>query len=69
MNKFAAFQPVKVIGKDYERVGQVGVYVGPGDQPGESAVKFEAELVDGKPADPAAPQVIDTFPDDALEGV
>jgi hypothetical protein len=69
MNKFAAFQSVKVVGADYERTGQVGVYVGPGDQPGESAVKFEAEPVDGKPADPLAPQVTDTFPDDALEGV
>ena len=69
MNKFAAFQSVKVIGADYERHGQVGVCVGPGEEPGETKVKFEAELVDGKPADPQAPQVIDTFPDDALEGV
>lgn len=68
MSKFAAFQAVKVIDKEYERFGQVGVYVGPGEEPNESKIKFEAEPVDGK-VDPMAPQVTDTFPDDALEGV
>lgn len=58
---FAAYQAVKVIGADYERTGQVGVFVGPSDE-GESAVKFEGE-------NPSDPQVIDTFPNDALQGL
>lgn len=61
---FAAFQTVKIVGAEYERFGQVGVYVGAGDVPGEVAVKFENES--GNPADP---QVIDTFPADAVAGV
>lgn len=63
MNKFAAFQSVKVTAPDYERTGQVGVAVGPGDEPGETLVKFEPE------AGGTAPQEFDTFPDDALEGL
>lgn len=62
MNKFAAFQSVKVTGPDYERTGQVGVAVGPGDDPNETAVKFEGE-------NPGDPQVIDTFPNDDLTGL
>lgn len=60
---FAAFQSVKVVGADYERTGQVGVCVGPGDEEGETKVKFEAD--EGG----TEPQVFDTFPNDALEGV
>lgn len=65
---FAAFQSVKVTdvadkkGQKYARAGQVGVVVGPGDLPGETAVKFEG-------ATAADQQVIDTFPNDALQGL
>lgn len=69
MNKFAAFQTVKVTdqadadGQKYERAGQVGVAVGPGDAPDETRVKFESE------AGGTAPQEFDTFPNDALQGL
>lgn len=58
---FAAFQAVKVIDAEYERHGQVGVFVGPSAE-GESSVKFEGE-------NPSDPQVIDTFPNAALQGL
>lgn len=61
---FAAFQSVKVTEEGYERTGQVGVVVGPGDEEGETAVKFEAQ---GGAA--TTPQEIDTFPNEALTGV
>jgi hypothetical protein len=61
---FGAYQSVKVTDTAYERFGQVGVYVGPGDEPGEVAIKFENES--GKPGDP---QQTDTFPIDAVEAV
>lgn len=63
MSKFAAYQSVKVTDKEYERFGQVGVAVGPGDVPGETNVKFESTKGG------TAPQEFDTFPDEALEGL
>lgn len=60
--KFQAYQTVKIIDKDYERFGQVGTYVGPGADAGEVAVKFEG-------AEPADPQVTDTFPESAVESI
>jgi hypothetical protein len=63
VNQFQSFQTVKVIAEGYERTGQVGTYVGPGDEPGEVAVKFEGEATASNPF-PA--QVIDTFPADAI---
>jgi hypothetical protein len=62
MNKFPAYATVKVTDKDYERFGQVGVYVGPGEERGTAAVKFEGEGA-------GAAQVIDDFPEDAVEVV
>lgn len=62
MNKFQAFQTVKITDKDYERFGQVGTYVGPGEVDGEVSIKFEGE---GDNAE----QVYDTFPAEAVEGV
>jgi hypothetical protein len=69
VNQFQSFQSVRITsepdanGDLYERAGQVGTYVGPGDEPGEVAVKFE-----GVPtaSDPFPAQVIDTFPADAV---
>lgn len=61
MNKFQSFQTVKITDKEYERFGQVGTYVGPGDVEGEVNIKFEA--ADG------GEQVYDTFPAEAVEGV
>jgi hypothetical protein len=62
MNKFQAYQTVKIVDKDYERFGQVGTYVGPGAEAGEVSVKFEG-------ATPDAPQETDTFPADAVESI
>lgn len=55
MNLFQTYQSVKVKDTEYERFGQVGSYLGPGEEPGESLVKFD----DGN----------DTFPNDALVGL
>lgn len=68
--QFQSHQPVRITneadanGDKYERAGQVGVYVGPGDEPGEVSIKFEAEA-----GGEFAPQVIDTFPADAVQGL
>ena len=62
--RFAMYQPVKVVDKEYERAGQVGVYVGPAPDAGEVLLKFENES--GVATDP---QQIDSFPVDALEGM
>ena len=61
MNKFQAFQTVKITDSDYERFGQVGTYVGPGEVDGEVSIKFEG--------DDGGAQVYDTFPAEAVEGV
>lgn len=56
------YTSVRVKNEELERHGQVGVFVGAGDEPGESAVKFEAEK-------PGEPQPIETFKDEWLEAV
>ncbi len=62
--RFSMYQAVKVIDKEYERYGQVGVYVGPAPDAGEVSIKFENES-----GAPLAPQQIDSFPVEALEGL
>lgn len=62
LQDFQVYTGVKVIDKEYERFGQVGQFIGPGEGAEEGAVKFEGDT-------PGAPQVIDTFPLDALEPV
>lgn len=69
MPQFQSFQSVRITdaqdenGQQYERAGQVGTYVGPGDEPGEVSVKFEGVPTE---TDPFPAQVIDTFPADAV---
>jgi hypothetical protein len=69
VNQFQSFQSVRITseadanGEKYERAGQVGTYVGPGDEPGEVAVKFEGVPTAG---DPFPAQVVDTFPAEAV---
>lgn len=60
--KFQSYQTVKIVDKDYQRFGQVGTYVGPGEVAGEVAVKFEGDM-------PDEPQVTDTFPEAAVESI
>ena len=62
MIKQQVYTSVRVNNEELERHGQVGVFVGPGDEPGESAVKFEG-------AKPGDPQEVETFHDDWLEPV
>lgn len=62
MIKQQVYTSVRVKNEELERHGQVGVFVGAGDEPDESAVKFEGE----KPGDP---QVTETFKDEWLEAV
>jgi len=54
------YSAVRVKNEELERHGQLGVLVGPGEEPGESEVKFEG---DG----PGAKQVVETFKDEWLE--
>lgn len=60
LKDFQVHTGVRVIDAEYERNGQVGVFLGAGDEPGEGAVRFEGD-------EPGAAQVVDTFPLDALE--
>lgn len=62
LQDFQVYTGVKVTDSEYERFGQVGQFLGAGDEEGEGSVKFEGD----KPGDP---QVVDTFPLDALEPV
>ena len=61
---FAAYQAVKIVDEEYARFGQVGVAVGPGEEPDEVTVKFENES--GNPNDP---QQTESFPVAAVEAV
>jgi hypothetical protein len=56
------YTAVRVKNDGLERHGQVGVFVGPGDAPDESAVKFESET-------PGGAQEVETFKDEDLEAV
>lgn len=62
MIQVQVYGAVRVKNEELERNGQVGVVVGPGEEKGETAVKFEGE----KPGDP---QVTETFKDEWLEAV
>lgn len=64
--QFQSYQSVRIIGEGWERTGQVGVYVGPGEEPGEVSVKFEGVPTE---TDQFPAQVIDTFPADAVGSI
>jgi hypothetical protein len=56
------YTQVRVKDEGLERHGQIGVFVGPGGAPDESAVKFESAV-------PGGEQEIEHLKDDALEAV
>ena len=59
---FQTYQTVKITDVDYERFVQVGVYVGPGEEAGTLAVKFEG-------AAPGDPQETEDFPASAVGSI